>query len=89
MIRAKITIKGTVQGVGFRYSVRREAQSLEIKGHARNNPDGSVEVLAEGPEKSIEKLIEFCRKGPSFARVESIDIEYEQPENSFAEFRIQ
>ena len=67
-----IRISGLVQGVWFRAFVRKEATLLKLTGAVWNNPDGSVEVMAEGKTKSLESLISSCRKGPPHARVDSV-----------------
>ncbi|OLC85257.1 MAG: hypothetical protein AUG85_13875 [Gemmatimonadetes bacterium 13_1_20CM_4_66_11] len=65
-------IRGRVQGVGFRWFVMREAQRLQLGGFACNLPDGSVEVVSQGPEAALEQLEERLRRGPSHARVDDI-----------------
>jgi acylphosphatase len=66
-------VQGRVQGVGYRYFVQREADALGVCGFVRNLPDGSVEVVAEGSEALMTQLEERLRKGPSFARVGSVE----------------
>jgi acylphosphatase len=66
---------GRVQGVGYRYFALREAERLGVTGFARNRPDGAVEVVAEGPEASLEQLEERLREGPSFAAVTGLERE--------------
>jgi acylphosphatase len=61
-----------VQGVWFRESTRREAQNLNLSGHAINLPDGRVEVLAAGCDADIRKLAAWLQTGPSMARVQSV-----------------
>jgi len=66
MIRAHIIFTGTVQGIGFRFTVKRYALSFNLVGWVKNQPNGSVEVMTEGPKESIEKLcqnIEECFDG--------------------------
>ena len=75
-------VRGQVQGVFFRASTRTVASRLGIIGHAINLPDGSVEVLAQGDEASLEQLKRFLREGPEHARVNSLDCEL------FEEFEI-
>ena len=70
-----IRVMGKVQGVWFRDSARRKAQELEITGFARNEPDGSVHIEAEGDEDALIKLAEWCRSGPERARVDAVQIE--------------
>jgi acylphosphatase len=71
----RLMIRGTVQGIGFRMWVEREALSLDLKGWVRNRRDGAVEVLLAGPPDTVAEMIERCRKGPRLAKVEQIDIE--------------
>jgi len=65
-------VSGRVQGVGYRYFVMRQAQALGVSGFARNLPDGSVEVLAEGPEEALASLETSLRDGPAFASVTAV-----------------
>lgn len=71
-------VYGRVQGVGFRAFVQRHARSLGLVGYARNMPDGSVEVLAEGSEASLEILLRRLKEGPRMARVSRVE-EMEPP----------
>jgi acylphosphatase len=70
--RRRWIIRGRVQGVGFRWFVMREAERLKLSGFAQNLPDGSVEVVSEGPEEALEALEAQLRRGPSHARVDDI-----------------
>ena len=71
----KFRIEGKVQGVWFRESTRQQAIRLGISGYARNQPDGSVEVLACGDPGVLDELAEWLRQGPPLARVSSIQCE--------------
>lgn len=66
-------IVGRVQGVWFRESTRREAEALGITGHAKNLPDGSVEVLACGTPAALDRLAGWLGEGPPMARVSSVE----------------
>lgn len=66
-------VRGRVQGVGFRWFVWREAERLGLRGSAQNLPDGSVEVIAEGPEKALEALERSLGRGPAAARVDRVE----------------
>jgi acylphosphatase len=87
-VRAHVLIKGRVQGVFFRSEIKRRAEDLDTKGWTRNLPDGSVEAFFEGQESSVKKLVEFCRKGPSGARVADLALEWEDYIGEFKDFRI-
>jgi acylphosphatase len=71
-IRSHLIIQGRVQGVWFRESTRREASSLGVYGWVKNRPDGTVEVLVEGPVEEVKKLVRWCHHGPSSAVVRSV-----------------
>lgn len=68
----RFSVTGRVQGVFYRDSTRREALRLGLCGHARNLPDGSVEVIACGSRLAIESLLEWMKQGPPMAAVESV-----------------
>ena len=72
MSARRFVVTGRVQGVGYRYFVLQEATRLGLAGFARNLPDGSVEVVAEGPAAGLDSLSGLLRDGPSFARVENV-----------------
>jgi len=86
--RIRLRIEGRVQGVWFRESTRRQAQALGLKGWVRNRPDGSVEVLAEGPAHAADKLIEWSHQGPPSARVDKVKISEEKWKGEFDSFII-
>ncbi len=71
----RLRIRGRVQGVWFRESMRREAERLGVAGWVRNLPDGGVEALVQGDVAAVDRLIAWSRNGPPLARVEHIDIE--------------
>jgi acylphosphatase len=73
MAAYRYLVRGRVQGVGYRYFVLREAEGLGVSGFARNLPDGSVEVVAEGDDPLLLKLEERLKQGPSFARVSGVE----------------
>lgn len=88
MKRIHLIIQGRVQGVFFRQNTNTIANQLGLKGYAKNLPDNTVEVIAEGPEDKLQSLISFCRKGPEGAEVTDIKIKYEEPKNEFTTFSI-
>lgn len=73
-IRVRIVVSGRVQGVFFRASARDQAERLGIGGFARNQPDGSVLIEAEGPSGAVERFREWCTIGPTRANVQDIDV---------------
>ncbi|HEX7309761.1 MAG TPA: acylphosphatase [Gaiellaceae bacterium] len=74
-----MTVRGSVQGVGFRYSLRERARSRDIAGWVRNNPDGSVEAVFEGAPEAVDALVAWCHRGPAGARVDDVSVELEAP----------
>jgi len=77
--RAHVTISGRVQGVGFRFSAGQRARSRNVAGWIRNNADGTVEAVFEGPPEAVGALLAWCRRGPSGARVDEVKVEMEAP----------
>ena len=75
-----VTIRGRVQGVGYRYFVEREAQSRDLEGWVRNRRDGGVEAVFSGPAEAVTGMIAACRRGPSSARVEALQDEAAGPD---------
>lgn len=73
MPAARFLVHGRVQGVGFRWFVWKTAEQLGLGGIARNLPDGSVEVVAEGPAPALEELAQALRRGPRLAQVERVE----------------
>jgi acylphosphatase len=79
-IRRRVVVHGRVQGVYFRGSTEDEARRVGIDGWVRNRPDGAVEAVFEGEAAGVEQLVEYCRRGPSWARVTRVDVAEEAPE---------
>ena len=78
-IRRRVLISGRVQGVGFRWSCKRVADSLGVSGSCRNLPDGRVEAVFEGDPSAVEQAVAWSRGGPSSAIVTSVDVTPETP----------
>jgi acylphosphatase len=70
---ARFLVSGKVQGVCFRASTREQALKLGLRGHARNLPDGRVEVLAQGDASALDALHRWLHAGPPMARVDSVE----------------
>jgi acylphosphatase len=75
-----VTVRGRVQGVGYRYFVEHEAQARGLEGWVRNRRDGSVEALFSGSVEAVAAMIAACRRGPSSARVEALQDEAANPD---------
>ncbi len=79
-MRRRVVVHGLVQGVFFRDTVRRHAQSHGVAGWVRNNPDGTVEAVFEGAPEAVERLVAFVHEGPSGAIVQRVEVRDEEDE---------
>ena len=86
--RLDVTVHGIVQGVFFRHHTRIEAAALGLTGTVRNQPDGTVRVIAEGPHDRLERLLEWLRHGPELAVVERVEAAWSEGDKTGGEFRI-
>ena len=85
-LRLRAVVHGEVQGVGYRWSVQRQARRLGLTGYAENLPDGSVRVEAEGQPGQLDELEAFLRGGPRFAEVDALDSERVATTGEFRDF---
>ena len=79
MIRRHLVVGGSVQGVGYRWSLSREARRLGVQGWVRNRRDGTVEAVVAGDGAAVQALLTLCRRGPSLARVDRITESFAEP----------
>ena len=86
--RLSARIYGRVHGVGFRYFTREIACELGVVGYVRNASDGAVEVVAEGNEGLLARLLGMLREGPSHAEVTDIEVSWEEPTGEFDRFYV-
>ncbi|MHA1685727.1 MAG: acylphosphatase [Candidatus Heimdallarchaeaceae archaeon] len=86
--RLEIKVYGIVQGVNFRWYTREYASKLGLTGYVRNLLDGSVEIVAEGPEEALYNLLKFAKRGPPSAQVYNVTYKWSKPQNKFTHFRI-
>jgi acylphosphatase len=87
-VRVHVFVGGRVQGVFFRVETQREAFENRVTGWVRNTSDGRVEAVFEGEKHNVEKLIDFCRRGPSVAKVKKIGVYWEKYVGEFNRFEI-
>lgn len=85
LVQVKVSIRGHVQGVWFRASTRDVATRHGVAGWIRNEPDGTVTALLQGPRPAVDKVIAFARQGPPHARVDAVDITEKEPTGSVPE----
>ncbi|MFQ5666840.1 MAG: acylphosphatase [Candidatus Binatia bacterium] len=86
--RVALHIKGRVQGVGYRFSVVDEAQRLQLTGWVRNTHDGAVELVAEGAQVRLQRLVTWCHRGPRGALVTEVEQRWLPYAGQFDGFRI-
>ena len=89
MIRVHLKIHGDVQGVFFRAHTQEKAEKLgDVFGWVANNADGTVDIVAEGPENKVNELADWCQSGPSTAQVKKVDMEKLTYTGEFEDFSI-
>ncbi|MEP6984783.1 MAG: acylphosphatase [Chloroflexota bacterium] len=86
--RLHAQVSGRVQGVNFRFYTRGTAREIGITGWVRNNSDGTVEVLAEGTQNQLQRLLQFLNIGPVSASVSQVQIDWLPATGEFADFQI-
>jgi acylphosphatase len=79
-VARRVVVHGSVQGVFFRDTIRRRAESRGVAGWVRNCPDGTVEALFEGDREAVDAMVAFAGEGPRGADVERVDVEDAEPE---------
>jgi len=85
--RKRVIVRGRVQGVFFRDTTRRMAESRGVAGWVRNNPDGTVEAVFEGPDDAVDDMVRFAQEGPRGASVEHVEVD-DEPLEGLTGFRI-
>ncbi|GIV78881.1 acylphosphatase [Litorilinea aerophila] len=88
MQRLTAIVHGRVQGVNFRYFTLQEARRLGLTGWVANRPDGTVEVVAEGPEDALASLERWLHRGSPAARVERVEVQWSPASGEFSRFQI-
>ena len=86
--RAHVWVSGRVQGVFFRATTRKEAQKRGVNGWVKNLSDGRVEAIFEGEEEKVKEMVDFCHEGSSSARVNEVEVEWEDYKDEFSDFGI-
>ena len=86
--RAKVIVKGIVQGVNFRYYTQKQAIRSNVTGWVRNLPDGSVAAIFEGEEQDVESMVQWCRHGPPSAQVTELIVQPEEFRGEFPSFSL-
>ncbi|WP_426225188.1 acylphosphatase [Pseudarthrobacter sp. DSP2-3-2b1] len=86
-VRLSARVFGVVQGVGFRFWTMGKADELALKGEVKNLDDGSVSIVAEGPDQQVQTLLDWLRSANAPGRVERVEASMAAAENSFRDFR--
>ena len=86
--RAHVFVNGRVQGVFFRSQTKHNADRHNVTGWVRNLPDGRLEAVFEGEKEAVQTLIDFCKHGPSGARVTNVELTWETYTGEFDRFKI-
>ncbi len=86
--RVYVLVSGKVQGVFFRSSAKKRADELRLTGWVRNIEDGRVEAVFEGEQEKVDKMVEWCRKGPNYADVKDIQVISEKYTGEFNDFSV-
>jgi acylphosphatase len=86
--RMTVRIYGEVQGVGFRYFVKKAAAGVLITGFVRNDADGTLSIVAEGSVGELEKLLEAVKEGPVAAEVEEVEVSWTSAFGKFEGFKV-
>jgi acylphosphatase len=87
LVRRRVVVSGRVQGVFFRDSCQRQAAAAGVQGWVRNTNSGDVEAVFEGDGDAVDKMVAWCRVGPSRAMVTSVRVAEEEPEG-LTNFRV-
>ncbi|OGZ17926.1 MAG: acylphosphatase [Candidatus Nealsonbacteria bacterium RBG_13_36_15] len=86
--RVVILVSGLVQGVFYRSKTLRKSKNLNLTGWVKNEPNGSVKIVAEGEEENLGELIGWTKSGPPLAKVNKIKVEWEKDKEEFKDFEI-
>lgn len=88
-VARRFLIRGNVQGVGYRFFAQRAAARHQVVGYVRNQPDGTVEALAEGPVRDVEEFRDDLAAGPQWAAVDNLEEINLDPTGIYSSFRIE
>ncbi len=88
LVRAHVFVEGRVQGVNFRAYTRDRARQARVEGWVKNLSDGRVEAVFEGSRSAVQNLVSWCYSGPSSARVDRVQVQWEQPTGKEGGFSI-
>lgn len=87
-VRARLLVQGKVQGVFFRENTKQKAQELGLTGWVKNTDEGAVEAVFEGEKEKVSEIVEWLKNGPPLAKVENVEIEWQEYQNEFTGFQV-
>ena len=88
MKRLRAVVIGRVQGVGYRMSVHKSIEQLDVTGYVKNLPDSTVEIVAEGAQETLEEVLDIAKAGSYWSNVENVETEYTDATGEFDGFSI-
>jgi len=83
-----LKITGKVQGIFFRVNTKKIADQLNIKGYVKNEPDGSIKIVAQGQTQALDKLADWCKTGPKLAKIEKVKKKVQPIKKTYDDFLI-
>jgi acylphosphatase len=86
--RVRVRVSGRVQGVNYRWETKRAAERAGVRGWVRNRGDGTVEAVFEGARAALEAMLDWCRRGPPHAAVQTVTVDWESCCSETAGFEI-
>jgi acylphosphatase len=86
--QVRILLEGRFQGLNFRYSTQERAKELEVVGFVRTLSDGRLEIEAQGEQKNLEALLEWCQQEPHGNQIKNILFRYDEVDKSYADFSV-
>ena len=87
-VRVRAVISGRVQGVFFRLETKKAAARYGVFGCVKNQRDGTVAAVFEGPKENVDSILAWCKQGPPIAKVLNVDLEWEEYKGEFNGFEI-
>jgi len=84
----QLIIMGRVQGVGYRFAAQQVAKQYQLQGWVKNQPNGDVEIIAEGEQQQIDQFTDWAKNGPKYADVHRVAIKHLTESGEFTQFNI-
>lgn len=85
-VKMRILIEGRLQGMNFRYHTQQQAQKLGVTGFIRTLSDGRIEIVVQGEEDQVAKMLEWCQQEPQSSQIKTILYRYDEQTEQFSDF---